>query len=380
MLFPPEIVIDTTESLFVRRSTRSYIVYMAVILAITAIIAALPFVYVEISAQARGIIRTSLENNQLQSAVYGEAIDVRLSENKGVIEGDTLLIINTENIDVQINRLIEKMNENTAFISDISALLETKSAGLKTPKYINEYNYYQTSFEESKTKVNYLENEFSVTEELYNKKVTSESEYLQYKNNYETALRQLENLKEQFRNRWQAERTNFEIEIRELQSNIRQLEEEKTKYILKAPATGSIIEFTGVQPGNFIAPGQIIAQISVDNDLLVECYVSPADIGFIKKHQEVSFQMDAFNYNQWGMAHGSVLEISDDVTVMNDEPVFKIRCSLDEKYLKLKNGYMGNLKKGMTLNGRFRLTDRTLWQLLFDKVDNWLNPNENQTT
>jgi hypothetical protein len=46
-----------------------------------------------------------------------------------------------------------------------------------------------------------------------------------------------------------AERTNYEIEIREWLSSIKQLEEEKTKYVLKAPESGFIIQFSGVQRG-----------------------------------------------------------------------------------------------------------------------------------
>ena len=48
---------------------------------------------------------------------------------------------------------------------------------------------------------------------------------------------------------------------------------------------------------------------------------------------------------------------------------------MDNNYLQLKNGYKGNINKGMTLTTRFHLTDRTLWQLLFDRVDDWFNPN-----
>jgi len=28
----------------------------------------------------------------------------------------------------------------------------------------------------------------------------------------------------------------------------------------------------------------------------------------------------------------------------------------------------------MTFNARFKLTERTLFELLYDKIDNWLNP------
>ena len=47
---------------------------------------------------------------------------------------------------------------------------------------------------------------------------------------------------------------------------------------------------------------------------------------------------------------------------------------IDEKHLKLNNGVKGELKKGMTFTSRFLITERTLYQLLYDKVDDWVNP------
>jgi HlyD family secretion protein len=88
----------------------------------------------------------------------------------------------------------------------------------------------------------------------------------------------------------------------------------------------------------------------------------------------VRFQVHSFNYNQWGLASGNVLELSSDVHLINEMPLFKARCSLDQDYLQLENGHKGYLKKGMSLQVSFIITERTLWQLLFDKVDDWLNP------
>ncbi|MDR1526205.1 MAG: HlyD family secretion protein, partial [Dysgonamonadaceae bacterium] len=364
--------------LFAKRTVHSKLIYLVVVLSVVSTIVALPFISLQVSTQARGIIRTPNENNPLQTAVYGEITEIRMAENTEVRRGDTLLILNAENIQVQIDRTEEKIREDSAFVNDIAALLAIQYDNLKTPKYMNEKNFYQTSISEQQIKINYLKHEFTVTEELYNKNVTPKSEYLQYKNSYETAVRQRDNLREQFRNRWQSEQTNYELEINGLLSEIRRLEEEKKQYVLRAPASGSVIQLLGMQPGSFIAPGQAIGYISDDSKLLAECYVSPVDIGYIKENQEVAFQLDAFNYNQWGLVHGSVKEISKDVIFMNEQPVFRVRCSLDTKFLQLKNGYKGYLKKGMTLTGRFYLTDRSLWQLLFDKVDDWMNPKNNQ--
>ena len=91
----------------------------------------------------------------------------------------------------------------------------------------------------------------------------------------------------------------------------------------------------------------------------------------------VHLQIDAFNYRQWGAIQAVVSDISGDVFQGPDRnPFFEVRCKLGDKVLALKNGYQGRLKQGMTLQARFPVTRRTLFQLLFDDVNDWLNPYE----
>ncbi len=54
--------------------------------------------------------------------------------------------------------------------------------------------------------------------------------------------------------------------------------------------------------------------------------------------------------------------------------MFRVLCSLNQEFLTLKNGFKGQLKKGMLVNARFELTERSLFDLLYDKMDDWLNP------
>ena len=74
------------------------------------------------------------------------------------------------------------------------------------------------------------------------------------------------------------------------------------------------------------------------------------------------------------MGRGKVKEVLSDVVLIEQKPMFRVRCSLNNSSLQLKNGYQGNIQKGLTFTARFHLNRRSLWQLLFDKVDNWLNP------
>jgi HlyD family secretion protein len=373
-LFPSSLLPHTTELHHTRTYSKTWIVYLIMLVVISGAIISLPFISVEVSTQSRGIIRTEFENNQLQSAVYAQVTDIRITENQSVTQGDTLILLNADHLNVQINRLQERITENNAFVHDISALLTNNPSAIQTAKYLHENNLFSATLREHQTRIDFLHHELSVSERLHQRDAIAQNEYLRDKNNHDNALRLADNTREQFRNRWQAERTAYEQEVRTLHADILRLTDEKTKYILLAPVSGSIMQLAGIQRGNFIAPGQTIALISNNSDLLVESFVSPADIGFVNVGQSVHFQLDAFNYNQWGMAHGTVTDISNDIITMGDQPLFRVRSSLDNKYLQLKNGYQGNLTKGMTLTARFYLTDRTLWQLLFDKVDKWLNP------
>ena len=120
---------------------------------------------------------------------------------------------------------------------------------------------------------------------------------------------------------------------------------------------------------------EILGTISPDDSLVIaECYVSPQNIGLIKAGQTVLFRIDAFNYNEWGMIKGTVADIAHDFIVINNQPVFKVKCILNQRKLKLKNGYTVSLTKGLSLHSEFIIARRSLYQLIYDKADDWLNP------
>jgi len=60
--------------------------------------------------------------------------------------------------------------------------------------------------------------------------------------------------------------------------------------------------------------------------LIAEAYVSPNDVGLLHQGMPVLMQVSALNYNQWGLLHGEVQEISNDIQMQNDHPVFEIKC------------------------------------------------------
>lgn len=145
-----------------------------------------------------------------------------------------------------------------------------------------------------------------------------------------------------------------------------------TSVVANISGTGYIME--GLQVGSNIQGGQKIAEIIPDSGLLVICYVSPKDIAYIKPGQEVQLQVDAYNYFQWGMVKASVVEIQNDLVMSEQGAFYSVYCKLSSEQLQQRNGAKGKLLKGMSGKANFLQNKKSLWQLLFTKVNEWFNP------
>jgi HlyD family secretion protein len=53
---------------------------------------------------------------------------------------------------------------------------------------------------------------------------------------------------------------------------------------------------------------------------------------------------------------------------------FKVIVRPDQDYLRTREGLTGYLKKGMTVNARFFIARRSLWQLFYEGIDKLFNP------
>jgi HlyD family secretion protein len=373
-IFPEEIISQTSEGHFAKFNSRTKIVYLLILLLLVIAGAVLPFVRIDITHQGRGIIRSTSENNNVIAAIYGEVVESSLQENLYVEKGDILLKLNTEKLDEEFKALLVRRDLICEYQADLEALIHRKYPTLESLLYKKEKEEYLQKLKELDADLKQKTRDYHRNKELFEKKVIAEVEF----ENIEFAMEQAKRAgllySKQKLLQWQSTLKELELEKIDLETQIVKNEKEKRNYQVTAPISGVITHYAGIETGNFIAPGQNIAQISPKGDLIVECYITPADIGYIQKGMAVKFQLDAFNYNQWGLASGEVIEISPDIFQNENSSYFKVRCSLNETYLSLKNGYEGKFIKGLSLTARFVVTERNLYQLIYDKADDWLNP------
>lgn len=152
-LFPVEIQHNTIQALYAKRHSKSKAIYLTIIITLLTTCICTPFIYVDISSQSRGIIRTPNENNTLQSAINGGITFIDMYENKQVIIGDTLICLRSDELEEQIIRNNQKQSENKEFINDLSNLIKGKNSLIK-PKYRSEYAQYKAKLTERTISLN----------------------------------------------------------------------------------------------------------------------------------------------------------------------------------------------------------------------------------
>ena len=310
----------------------------------------------------------------------GRLLNLNLKDNQKVTKGTVLLIIDGTLSKQQDSVLSDNSIRLNQQLRDIEVLIYVvdkkwkKEQGiLKTGLYIASWQQYTEELRSAANIKQQSERIFQRYQTLYHKNVVTKAEFEQHKFNYQQALSDEEMVNKKYKILWQSEATQYRKELRDLKYQKAEIDEQEKQYSLIANINGSIQNLTGLQEGLYIYANQKIGEISPDGTLFAYCFVKPTDIAMIKKGQHVRVQIDAFNYNQWGVLMGKVIDISDDITIQNQAPYFKIKCQLNKNYLQLKNGYKGFIRKGMTFSANFAIAKRSLYQLLHDNVDDWIN-------
>jgi membrane fusion protein, peptide pheromone/bacteriocin exporter len=379
----PETFINNTTHLYLPQvRVRALWLYGIVLGAVVAAAVAAFFIAVNVSVSATGVVRSVAERTQIRPLVGGRVLSVRVKENAPVRVGDTLLTLAPDGIDERLRLCRHLQAERRQFITDLRFLTNGNTdisealgnRAFKTSLYAQQYNQLQAQLQENEIRRNKSDKELKADTYLYSEQVIATREYDAKKAESGQLYEEFRLLIERQVSQWEADLSSNRLNLSELQAQEAQLRRERDMYVLRAPVAGTLQQWAGKYEGIMVQSGEDLGTISPDSSLLVECYLRPSDMGLIKTNQAVVMQIDALNYREWGLAQGRVIDISNDFTLNKEQPIFKVKAQLQTPSLKLKTGYVATLKKGMTLQARFVVTRRTLAQLLFDKVENWLDP------
>lgn len=378
MLLSNEWVENCIETYIYHHTTKSQVIYWVVLLVLTITAVALPFIYVDISVQGSGVVRPVAEKAEIISSITEIVDSVFVREGEQVKKGDVILRFRTNNSDYKINYQTSRLNDCSAQLEDLAYLAKgEKPEAFSSPVRQQEYAYFIRKKQELETALAQAEKEYMRNKTLFEKKVISEEEYDGYYFKLQSQRNELASLVQSQMSTWQADQNTYRNTYNEMNSSLKQEVKDKDMYIVRSPVDGTVDQFSGVYKGSSIQAGQALAVISPDSTLCLEVYVTPRNIGFMSVGMPVKVQVESFNYNEWGTIPGKVKEISSDfLTDSQGNSFYKVKCEMERDYLQLKNGRVGKLKKGMTVSAHFMVTRRSLFDLLYQKMDSWVNPRQ----
>ncbi len=362
------------EAFLASNKVKTKVIYIVVIISIIVGIVLLPVIKISLSVQGHGIIRPVTEKAEIKAIQSEVVTSVCISEGQFVSTGDTLLVLRQDILQSKLAFIKQELDKQQSFIIDLVGLTKETMNTPVTNVYLGQFNSYKQKLSRLESKITKATTETERNKTLYTKEIISQKDFEDLQFNLDQLKKEKDILESNQVAQWKSDLEKYTTNVNDLNKQIQELEKQKQFYIITTPVSGTVEEFSGIYTGSMLQTGQAIAVISPESDKIAEVYVSAKDIGYLSKGQTTKIQIDAFNYNQWGPLQGEIIDISDDFILADNTPVFNVKCRLDKDYLELKNGVKGRLKKGMTVNARFIIARRSLFQMLYQKSDDWLNP------
>jgi membrane fusion protein, peptide pheromone/bacteriocin exporter len=375
-ILPVEVLENSAATYLPKVTVRSRAIYTTILFSIIGLFILMPIIKLDVTVASSGQVISEFGRSEVTSLSSGILSEVKIKDNDVVKKDQPLFIIASSGLDGQLTSTSIDLEEKEKYIEDLDQMIvNSNSAAPQTSLYRQELQFFKRQLQIKQKQKSYAYNDLTRARELYANKSYAKIELEKAEGDYNRIEGDLQSFQLEKLYKWQSDLAALRSETRGLQSKAQQMNEQKGMSVIKASMAGSIQLRSGKTAGSSIQIGEVLATLSPDSNLLAECYVSPRDIGLIREGMKVKFQVDAFNYNEWGMISGQVADVAKDFVIeQQNQPIYKIKCKLDKKELQLKNGYTGKLKKGMSMRGIFVVTRRSLMQLLYDNVDDWLNP------
>jgi membrane fusion protein, peptide pheromone/bacteriocin exporter len=355
--------------------------YISILLFSTTFITSLPFIHTDISIKSMGITRPVTERTDVKPIMTGIIDTIYFMEGDMVNKDAVILRLKDPNTKGKLLMNNFEISQREQFIHDLVILTSSVDLEFGTidkltaPLYKQQLAKFTHQKQDLDASINKAKKELDINTPLAKDKIISGKEFYDIQINYQKFQSSYKAFVQEQLSTWQQDLARYKLELSQYKQNLSVVNTDATYYLVKAPTSGIIQGINTRYQGGLLQANEPLCTISPEGDLIGECYVPTRDIGLLKVGQPVRYQMEAFDYNYFGVLTGKVAAIDNDFTVINNTPVFKVRCSFDSTQLHLKNGFTGTLKKGLNFQARFIVARRSLWQLLYDNLDDWLNPN-----
>lgn len=287
---------------------------------------------IDVVITSNGSIQPSGSINVVESYVSGTVKEIYVAEGQHVNQGDILIELNTQSIDIDVNQLNyqkqileaeqniyeQLQSEKGTDEIDISVYGEDIRPFLQT-LLDTDLSYHNSldNLELEKTNIELNQQIAQLQLEEYQSSGTlrqQESQKLtiqQYDNAMEQIELQLNDAKTQYSAQINSRLSEIESQLEEISNNLEKYNLSKEYQTITAPVSGYVNSVGVNTPGETVSTAeQLITIVPEDEPVEMVCYVKNMDIADIQVGMEAEIKLEAYPYNRYGTVRGIVKYIS----------------------------------------------------------------------
>ncbi|WP_425099945.1 HlyD family type I secretion periplasmic adaptor subunit [Tropicibacter sp. S64] len=212
------------------------------------------------------------------------------------------------------------------------------------------------------------QNERDLMENLLDKKVVALIEVTRARKAYADAKKMFDEIVTQTELVRAEEYSETLKELATLQQNLKASQDQLNRTVLVSPMHGIVNALSVTTIGGVVRPGEEILQIiPADEELFVEAQIKPQDIANIRRGQEATIKLTAYDYTIYGTLKGRVDVISAD-TFKDErrpelEPHYKVTIRVDMDSLTDRQASI-EIRPGMQAQAELHTGEKTVLQYL----------------
>lgn len=308
---------------------------------------------------ATGHVIPTAEIKVIQSLEGGIIEKIYVQEGDHVQKGQPLLQIDKTRFTAEYNQFYVKYVALTIAHYRLMAEANGKST-LHIPTNLEklypnvvrrERELFNTNQRLLRKKLEALENnlrleqrEYTIIESVVKERLVSELEVIRMKKSISKLKGDIENTKNEFRQKSTAQLTDNQNTLDALKERLITLKDRMVRTTIRSPINGHVSNLIVSTVGGVVKPSMKMMEIvPQSSELLIEARVRPADIAFLKTGQKAVVKFSAYDFSIYGGLHAIVTHISPTtLTDKENKTYYKIK-------LKTKNSFVSKHQKSLKI-------------------------------
>lgn len=281
-----------------------------------------------------------------------------------------------ENLEAQVARLkAEAYGLALEFPSSISKELQKRETSIYNSRKLS-LEQAVLSLQQSKK---YLEREIKMVTPMVSRGAMSEIELLRIQRQASDLQLQIVERQNKYVTDASTELTKMEAELSQAKENMAMRADPVERSLIRSPLKGIVKNIRINTIGGVINAGQDIMEIvPIEDTLLVEAYISPSDVAYVRPGMPAVVKLTAYDYAIYGGLDGEVTLLSpdtlhdqkrpSDLKLNPNEAYYRVLVRTDKSNLTDKNGKVMPIIPGMIASVDIKTGEKTVFQYLIKPI------------